>query len=42
MTTSQFFILLGTIYLVPNMSPTFRHYAGIMFMILGLLVFEFF
>lgn len=41
MTTPQFFIILGTIYLAPNMSPTFRHYVGFMFIILGLLVFEF-
>lgn len=31
MTTSEFFVILGTVYLVPDMSPGYRKMFGIFF-----------
>jgi hypothetical protein len=35
MTTAQFFIILGTMYLVPDMSNTYRKWIGLAFIFLA-------
>jgi hypothetical protein len=38
MTTAQFFIILGTMYLIPDMSDTYRKWIGMMFLLLAMVV----
>jgi hypothetical protein len=38
MTTTQFFVILGTIYLIPDMHNTYRKWIGLMFIVLAVIV----
>ena len=38
MTTAQFFIILGTIYLVPDMSKHYRKWIGVAFILLAVVL----
>ena len=38
MTTTQFFIILGTMYLAPDMSPVARKWAGLSFILLAVVI----
>jgi hypothetical protein len=38
MTTAQFFIILGTMYLVPDMSNTYRKWVGLAFILLAVVI----
>jgi hypothetical protein len=38
MTATQFFIILGTMYLIPGMSANYRQWAGFSFIGLALLI----
>ena len=38
MTTTQFFIILGTMYLIPDMNNTYRKWIGLMFIVLAVIV----
>ena len=35
MTTEQYFVILGTIYIAPHMHPAFCHVMGAMFMLVA-------
>ena len=38
MTTTQFFVILGTMYLIPDMSETYRKWAGLTFILLAVII----
>jgi hypothetical protein len=38
MTATQFLVILGTIYLVPDMSPRYRGIVGMILMIIALII----